>query len=196
MDKSTIQTLIDKVIGKKGLIRVPSWWMRKVLMQIVDWIQEGDDANNERIEKVKNETNEKINAFGSNIDYLRNLSLPYILVSGTGVVNINRSDINFSDANNKLISITGPISFGRSNFTDNKQLKSIVIHELDFRLQDKSMEGMFRRCTSLVSLVLTELYTYAVTNMSYMFSSCSSLTSLDLSSFNTSSVLNMEGMFG
>ena len=36
MDKSTIQALIDKVIGKKGLIRVPSWWMRKVLMQIAD----------------------------------------------------------------------------------------------------------------------------------------------------------------
>ena len=49
MDKSTIQTLIDKVIGKKGLIRVPSWWMRKVLMQMADWVQEGDDANGKKI---------------------------------------------------------------------------------------------------------------------------------------------------
>ena len=56
MDKPTIQTKIDKVIGKKGLIRVPSWWMRKVLMQIADWVQEGDDANSEKIVKIDEDT--------------------------------------------------------------------------------------------------------------------------------------------
>lgn len=58
--------MIDKVIGKKGLIRVPSWWMRKVLMQITDWVQEGDDANDERIEKVKEETDKKISTLDNN----------------------------------------------------------------------------------------------------------------------------------
>ena len=66
MDKTTIQTLIDKVIGKKGLIRVPSWWMRKVLMQIVDWVQERDDANSEKIVKVKEEADGKIGTLETN----------------------------------------------------------------------------------------------------------------------------------
>ena len=96
MNKSTIQTLIDKVIGKKGLIRVPSWWMRKVLMQMADWVQEGDDANDKKIVKVKEEADGKISTLGTNvktletnlnseISYLKNLSLPYMLVSGTGI---------------------------------------------------------------------------------------------------------------
>ena len=66
MDKSTIQTLIDKVIGKKGLIRVPSWWMRKVLMQMADWVQEGDDANGKKVEKVKAEADGKISTLETN----------------------------------------------------------------------------------------------------------------------------------
>ena len=87
MNKSTIQTLIDKVIGKKGLIRVPSWWMRKVLMQMADWVQEGDDANNEKIVKLSEDA-----------EKLRNLTLPYTLVSGTGEVNIDGNKVSFTDA--------------------------------------------------------------------------------------------------
>ena len=60
MDKSTIHNFIDKVIGKKGLLRIPSWWMRKVLMQIADWVQEGDEANGKKIEKVKEDINQSL----------------------------------------------------------------------------------------------------------------------------------------
>ena len=66
MNKSTMQTLIDKVIGKKGLIRVPSWWMRKVLMQMADWVQEGDDTNGKKIVKVKKEVDGKISTLETN----------------------------------------------------------------------------------------------------------------------------------
>ena len=27
----TLQTLIDRVVGKKGVFRAPSWWMHKIL---------------------------------------------------------------------------------------------------------------------------------------------------------------------
>ena len=70
MNKSTIQTLIDKVIGKKGLIRVPSWWMRKVLMQMADWVQEGDDTNGKKIVKVKEEADGKISTLETNVSTL------------------------------------------------------------------------------------------------------------------------------
>ena len=206
MDKSTIQTLIDKVIGKKGLIRVPSWWMRKVLMQIADWVQEGDDANGEKIVKVKEEGDAKIGTLETNVNtletnlnseisYLKNLSLPYMLVSGTGIVNIDGNEVSFTDTDKQLIYITGTINFKKQGSSKNNQIIYTYIPHLDIRSQGRDMSNMFYSCSGLTSLDLTGFNTSAVTNMVYMFRNCSGLTSLDLTGFNTSAVTNMGEMF-
>ena len=206
MNKSTIQTLIDKVIGKKGLIRVPSWWMRKVLMQIADWVQEGDDANGEKIVKVKEEGDAKIGTLETNVNtletnlnseisYLKNLSLPYMLVSGTGIVNIDGNEVSFTDTDKQLIYITGTINFKKQGSSKNNQIIYTYIPHLDIRSQGRDMSNMFYSCSGLTSLDLTGFNTSAVTNMASMFSSCSGLTSLDLTGFNTSAVTNMGEMF-
>ena len=206
MDKSTIQTLIDKVIGKKGLIRVPSWWMRKVLMQIADWVQEGDDANGEKIVKVKEEGDAKIGTLETNVNtletnlnseisYLKNLSLPYMLVSGTGIVNIDGNEVSFTDTDKQLIYITGTINFKKQGSSKNNQIIYTYIPHLDIRSQGRDMSNMFYSCSGLTSLDLTGFNTSAVTNMASMFSSCSGLTSLDLTGFDTSAVTNMGEMF-
>ena len=169
MDKSTIQTLIDKVIGKKGLIRVPSWWMRKVLMQIADWVQEGDDANGEKIVKVSEDA-----------EKLRNLTLPYTLVSGTGEVNIDGNKVSFTDADKQLIYITGAVKFKKGDGSYNDFITYIHIPHIDIRSQGRDMSSMFYRCSGLTSLDLSGFDTSAVTSMGYMFSNCSSLTSLIL----------------
>ena len=203
MNKSTIQTLIDKVIGKKGLIRVPSWWMRKVLMQMADWVQEGDDANSEKIVKVKEEANGKIGTLETNVNtletnlnseisYLKNLSLPYMLVSGTGIVNIDGNEVSFTDTDKQLIYITGTINFKKRG---NNQIIYTYIPHLDIRSQGRDMSNMFYSCSGLTSLDLTGFDTSAVTTMSSMFSGCSKLTSLDLTGFNTSAVKFMGEMF-
>ena len=57
------------------------------------------------------------------------------------------------------------------------------------------MYGMFRYCSSLTSLDLSNFDTKNVTNMTDMFNHCSSLTSLDLSIFDTKNVTDMSGMF-
>ncbi len=196
MDKSTIQTLIDKVIGKKGLIRVPSWWMRKILMQIADWIQEGDDANSEKIGKIKNETDEKIVKITEGDEKFRNLTLPYILVSGTGVVNIDGNEISFTDADKQLIYITGTINFKEQNSHPNNLITYIYIPHLDIRSQGRDMANMFNYCGGLTSLDLSGFNTSAVTNMYAMFSYCKQLSSINLSSFDTSAVTDMSKMFG
>ena len=169
MNKSTIQTLIDKVIGKKGLIRVPSWWMRKVLMQIADWVQEGDDANNEKIVKVSEDA-----------EKLRNLTLPYTLVSGTGEVNIDGNKVSFTDADKQLIYITGAVKFKKGDGSYNDFITYIHIPHIDIRSQGRDMSSMFAYCSALTSLDLSGFDTSAVTSMGYMFSNCSSLTSLIL----------------
>ena len=206
MDKSTIQTLIDKVIGKKGLIRVPSWWMRKVLMQIADWVQEGDDANGEKIVKVKEEGDAKIGTLETNVNtletnlnseisYLKNLSLPYMLVSGTGIVNIDGNEVSFTDTDKQLIYITGTINFKKQGSSKNNQIIYTYIPHLDIRSQGRDMSNMFSSCSGLTSLDLTGFDTSAVTNMIYMFSQCSALTSINFSGINTSAVTNMASMF-
>ena len=184
MNKSTIQTLIDKVIGKKGLIRVPSWWMRKVLMQIADWVQEGNDANNEKIVKVSEDA-----------EKLRNLTLPYTLVSGTGEVNIDGNKVSFTDADKQLIYITGAVKFKKGDGSYNDFITYIHIPHIDIRSQGRDMSSMFAYCSGLTSLDLSGFDTSAVTSMSHMFAYCSALTSLDLSGFDTSAVTNMEMMF-
>ena len=72
-------------------------------------------------------------------------------------------------------------------------------HTIILKWNDSSnlidLSSMFRGCSSLTSLDLSNLDTSSVTDMNSMFSGCSSLTSLDLSNLDTSSVENMNSMF-
>lgn len=34
MSTNKLHALIDRAIGKKGILRVPSWWMNKILSEI------------------------------------------------------------------------------------------------------------------------------------------------------------------
>ena len=61
--------------------------------------------------------------------------------------------------------------------------------------QVTTMQRMFRKCQSLVSLDLSSFDTSSVTNMNMMFMSCKVLTSIDLSSFDTNNLTIMSFMF-
>ena len=58
-----------------------------------------------------------------------------------------------------------------------------------------NMNSMFRYCTKLTNLDLSNLKTDRVTNMEQMFSQCFELTTINLSSANTSKVNNFQQMF-
>lgn len=58
-----------------------------------------------------------------------------------------------------------------------------------------SMNQMFKGCSSLTSLDLSNFNTSKVTDMTWMFYGCSSLTSLNVSRFNTDNVTRTYGMF-
>ena len=179
-----IKSLINKVISSKGILRVPSWWMKKLLTEIVGYIDSGDSANANSIDNITTE-----------ISHIKNLSLPYMLVSGTGIVNIDGKKVSFTDANKQLIYITGAINFEKQDSSLNDLITYIYIPHIDIRSQGRSMLGMFEYCSSITSLDLSSFNTSAVTNMDQMFDSCRALTSLDISSFDTSSVTDMDQMF-
>ena len=202
MDKSTIQTLIDKVIGKKGLIRVPSWWMRKVLMQIADWVQEGDDANDEKIVKVKEEADGKISTLDNNIktalvELKKSLHTQKCFIVKTGAnagyVVVDGVTQEIPANTQKIVTYVDTFSFYKKN-TTNQWLIFIGLAVADAS-SITDMSYMFASCSGLKSLDLTGLDTSAVTNMYRMFAYCSGLTSLDLSGLDTSAVTNMSYMF-
>lgn len=205
MNKSTIQTLIDKVIGKKGLIRVPSWWMRKVLMQIADWVQERDDANNKKIVKVKKEADEKISTLETNVNTLETNTNSKINNLET---NVNTLDTNTNNILFDLVRTAKPQISIKCFAVQTKSLGGFVIvdgikqsipvntksaisfiNEFRFGDQSSSSNGI-----SFIGFSLTD--TSAITDMSYMFNECQHITSLNLSGFNTSKVTNMLTMFG
>lgn len=37
--REDILALLDKAIGKKGPLRLPAYWMREVLLKIMDWAE-------------------------------------------------------------------------------------------------------------------------------------------------------------
>jgi surface protein len=57
------------------------------------------------------------------------------------------------------------------------------------------MSYMFKNCSALTSLDMSNFKTLRATNMKGMFSGCSKLTSLDVLGFSTGNVTDMSGMF-
>lgn len=37
MTREELQALIDRVIGKKGILRAPSWWVRRLFGNLMDY---------------------------------------------------------------------------------------------------------------------------------------------------------------
>ena len=195
-----IKSLINKVVASKGILRVPSWWMKKLLTEIVEYINSGDSANSENIVKVKEDTNNKITTLESKIkstliDLKRSLHTQKCFIVETGnssgyvIVDDTRQDI---PANTKKV-ITYIGSFKFSDGSNN------AIIFIGLNVSDTSsitdMNRMFDSCYALTSLDFSGFDTSAVTGMNGMFSSCSALTSLDLSGFDTSKVTDMKYMF-
>ena len=203
MDKTTIQTLIDKVIGKKGLIRVPSWWMRKVLMQMADWVQEGDDANDGKIMKVKEEANGKISTLDNNtkaalVDLKKSLHTQKCFVVKTGanasyvVVDGVTQDIPANTQ--KIITFADTFKFSIDSGSRYQPIEFIGLAVTDASTMT-TMKSMFSGCDKLTSIDLSGLNVSSVTDMNGMFSSCDSIKSIDLLGMDTSSVTNMSRMF-
>ena len=79
------------------------------------------------------------------------------------------------------------------NCTNLVEIKNI--ENLDTK-EVTTMQEMFRNCSSLASLDLSDFDTSSVTDMYYMFMECKKLSNLDVSSFDTSNVTTMRNMFG
>ena len=80
-------------------------------------------------------------------------------------------------------------------FTNNMKLKKDNHIIYIFKTKYNNLNEMFKDCSLLSSINLSNYNTNNVTDMSHMFSICSSLNSINLSNFNTNNVTDMNGMF-
>ena len=100
--------------------------------------------------------------------------------------------------------LTGVKQFGELNATNYgfAQCANLTYISGDNLVTDKTFEkvrdmsNMFRNCSGLTELDVSNWNIGSVQIMSYMFYSCSRLTSLDVSNWNVGSVTDMSMMFG
>ena len=220
-----IKSLINKVIASKGILRVPSWWMKKLLTEIIGYIDSGDSANAKSIDKAKKEADGKITTLESNTDsrittlesntdsrittlesdikdILLNLKRSlhtqkcFVVETGNSSGYVIVDDVRQDIPTNTKKVITYTDNF--SFYADGNNVPNYIIF-IGLSVSDTSaitsMADMFRNCTLLTSIDFTGLDTSNVTNMNSMFRRCISLTSLDLSSFDTSNVIDMQSVF-
>lgn len=194
-----IKSLINKVIASKGILRVPSWWMKKLLTEIVGYIDSGDSANAKSIDKAKSYADGKISNLESEIKFdLLNLkkslhtqkcfvvktgaSASYVVVDGV------TQDIPANTQ--KIITFTNTFRFSPDSSVRYQPIEFIGLAITDVSTMT-SMEKMFGNCEKLTSIDLSGLDASAVTNMKYMFHQCSGIKSINLSGINASSVTTM-----
>lgn len=199
---ATLHELITKVIPLKGILRIPSYWMRKVLMAIVDAIKavqtesrNADSKLQSNLDTTKTELQNKDNDLES-----KKVSMVYfpssnsiLLQDGNGYVQL----FGTRSGNNKITvkvkdGVTSVYIFGQRYQIVNGE----YTYELD--LTKTSYADAFGGIASNGQVNITYISPFVspnVTSMYNMFYGCSSLTSLDVSGFDTSAVTLMGSMF-
>ena len=106
---------------------------------------------------------------------------------------INNDTLTIYKVIDDLESETADFLFSPIKDQSYANLEKVVVKEPG--IKPSMMKGWFYDCKKLNTVVLDNLNTESVTDMSLMFYQCSSLTSLNLSSFKTANVANMGKMF-
>ena len=205
---ATLHELITKVIPLKGILRIPSYWMRKVLTAIADAIEAVNTESALR-DSVLQSGKTSMTYFPKSNSVLLQDGNGYVQLfgtrsgDGTMIVKLLDSYDNVEFFGSPVTAENGIITYHRP--ISNKLLTLPFgdtgnrIESIDFSsfctANVTDMANMFWGCKSLTSLDVSNFDTSAVTSMSGMFNSCSKLTSLDLSNFDTSAVTEMYDMF-
>ena len=175
---ATLKELIEKVIPLKGILRTPSYWMRKVLTAIADAVEAVQTELNSTSDKLAH----KDELLTKAIFYAKTGQSFFILDEGTKM----KIDGEVIQAEPYTVYKAKSLSFRGESFAATK---------VDFLISLNIPTISFIECSKLTSLNLSNFDTSAVTSMNSMFAYCRGLTSLDLSSFDTSAVTNMNDMF-
>lgn len=137
MDRTELQALIDRVIGKKGILRAPSWWVRRLFGNLMDYtdtaVESAKEYTDTAVSNIEIDVDAEISDTSENpvqnkvvkaaIDAKQDL-----LVSGTNIKTFNNESI-LGEGN---ITIEGggdidtELSDTSENAVQNKAIKAYV----------------------------------------------------------------------
>lgn len=109
------------------------------------------------------------------------------------IVSLNLAGVDV-DGNNSIATSTSKLTSMRGMFKGCSKLESIDLSNFN-TTNTTNMAEMFENCQRLTKLDVSRFKTSKVVDMSNMFYDVENVTKLDLSNFDTSKVQNMAGMF-
>lgn len=210
---ATLKELIHKVIPSRGILKVPAWWMRKILDSIitdnettksmlVDSVSNLNDADSQlrngklEIAGIDIENNNICVRDGSNMIRLAVQSLEkcFAIYIKDGVSSITCFDKQYTPKNGVVYAtLPNPLT-SLSGLPRGDDILGFSFIGIDTSAVTE-MENVFNGDTSLESLDVSMFNTSSVTSMMNLFKNCRFKDGLDLSNFDTSKVTNMYGMF-
>lgn len=126
------------------------------------------------------------------------------VVDGTTGITITLNQGGYNAGSKRQVTVNGNEFFynkdiqvditGFASVFLNQPVTSIIKFGLD-TTSATTMQYMFKGCSALTHINLSNINTAAVTNLGDMFKGCSALISIDVSNFNTSNVTNMSNIF-
>ena len=180
MTVQELNTYINRVLGNSIRCLLPSYWWKRLLTLIVEYVGDVDG-------KV-NKINDKVYKMENVVNKLYGIT---VLADTSGSVSVY---------NGQTITIPAGASM-HIRFTERFRISSGAknVKYVDTSLANtakvQNMSSMFSGCTQLSSLDVSNFDTSKVTDMSYMFNNCSNLQSLNVKNFKTSRVNDMRMMF-
>lgn len=180
---ATLHELITKVIPLKGILRTPSYWMRKVLTAIADAVEAVHTELDGKVEAVHTELDGKVEAvhtelvstsdkltlkgdsLGRAILYTKTGQPFFILDAGTKMI----IDGKVIDAEPYTVYKAKSLLFKDDTFSATS---------VDFLISLNIPAISFNNCTGLTSLDVSNFDTSAVTQMNSMFDGCTALRNI------------------
>ena len=183
MNKKEVLGCIDKAVGKKGLLRLPSWWLHKILSAIVDMIEGVRTiARSTAVQSLANKS--KIERIQTVLDNQKEYACTLYAKSSRDDLWIQRFDgrgriyINAKESDEpQEVPYTGAVAISRG-------YESGALY-LDFSRNGVWVRGVpnpFYNCTRLQTLILHPSFVGNVT-CSKLFENCYALTTLKISIF-------------
>lgn len=196
MTAQELNTYINRVLGNSIRCLLPSYWWKRLLTQIVEYVDEVKEKV-DGIDVSEFATKDEVVNVGNGVSAIeQRLSNLYGFVITTGDKYNSDSSVWVDDD----IRWIAPGTSQKVRFTNSFTLHAgYNIISIDTSLADTSqmtsMSEMFKGAKDLTSVDISTFDTSKVTDMSSMFSGCSSLISLPLQYFDMSNVENASSMF-
>lgn len=114
--KQDVLTLLDKAVGKKGPLRIPAYWMREVLLKIMDWA-EGLTP------KVDVPT--KISQLENDMNYVDDQHV-------SSAIRANKTDMNFLDFGDLYYKSRDGLNYGIIDSSTNPFKATLSINDLGY----------------------------------------------------------------